>query len=133
MQEEIKPSAVDKETKPNLFKEHIYLPFAKISEIMEGSPSYCGGLRYNDLICKFGYATESNHNNLTELASVVRDNIGKEIDLIVLRPVGEDHKELKSNEKLVKYKSEDYIQASLTVQPQKWAGAGYLGCRFIQI
>ena len=86
------------------------VPFAEISEITEGSPAHTAGLIVHDKVISFGNINYTNHNALNNLASFVRENEGNQIRIAVLKP------------------SENRV-VTLNITPQRWSGAGILGCR----
>ena len=69
---------------------------------------------------------KKNNNNLNELASVVRDNIEKDIDVLILRAIKDQVSEAE-NTNIIRYKNEPYEKLIIQLKPQKWSGAGYLG------
>lgn len=86
-------------------------PFARVSDVLVGSPAFNSAIRSGDLIVRFGDVASHNHRNLAALASVVKDNIGQRIEVVVKRP-GEE------------------LNLVLSVKPQQWEGLGVLGCQF---
>jgi len=54
----------------------IEAPFAKISNIIAGSPAEEAGLRQDDQIRKFGNVTWLNHEKLSRVASTVQSSEG---------------------------------------------------------
>ncbi|GAB2300206.1 hypothetical protein Dimus_034245 [Dionaea muscipula] len=95
------PTAMDTDVK-------IYVPFAMIDEITEGSPAAEDGLQLGDQILKLG-TVEYGDNLLTRLASEVQANQGCAVPLVVARQGAE---------------------MSLSVTPRAWSGRGLLGCHF---
>lgn len=90
----------NKKEKPNL------QPFCKVNQVQFGSPAEIAGLKTGDLICTFGYANHTNHNNLKLIRDVVIANEDNEIDVFVIR-------------------NSNTVELKLT--PKKWSGNGLLG------
>ncbi|OMJ96291.1 hypothetical protein SteCoe_16 [Stentor coeruleus] len=87
------------------------ISFAEITEVAPESPAFNAGFIISDRIVSFGPINFSNHNNLSGLVNYVKDNEGKSIRVLVLR-------------------APDNRQVTLNIIPQKWTGAGIMGCRF---
>lgn len=89
-------------------------PFARIEQVMDGSPAYESGLLSDDLIIKFGDVNSNNSSrDLQALATVVKNNIGKPIIVEVLR----------NGQRI----------DPINITPHAWSGAGVVGCRFMPI
>ncbi|CAN6666471.1 probable 26S proteasome regulatory subunit p27 [Trichomonascus vanleenenianus] len=86
--------------------------FAMVDDVTVDSPAHQAGLLVGDRIVKFGDVHAGNHGRLSKLAVVVRENDGKEIDVIVLR--------------------DQRITVKL-VPNSSWEGRGSLGCHMIPI
>ena len=96
------------------------IPFAKISEVVEGSPAAQGGLRLNDVIVQVGSVDFRNHRNLQAIAEVVNRAYSDRdmVNFVVLRPTAPDNQSRR---------------LSVNVKPGKWFGNGILGCRIIKV
>lgn len=122
--EEISADACGEEPKKNDKKENeknenIKEPFAKIVSIAEGSPAEEAGLKTDDNVILFNkilYKGVSN-NPLVMLSDIVKDKIGEEIPISVVRK--NDNNVLEVLE--------------LNIVPHTWSGRGVLGCKFIII
>lgn len=91
------------------------IAFCQVDGVLLGSPAEQSGLRSGDLVLSFGDATAKNHRNLTALAQVVQDSIGRSgIEVLLLRSVGGITNQL-----------------VVTITPREWEGSGLLGCRFL--
>uniref|UniRef100_A0A060TAA8 Probable 26S proteasome regulatory subunit p27 n=1 Tax=Blastobotrys adeninivorans TaxID=409370 RepID=A0A060TAA8_BLAAD len=89
------------------------IPFAHVNSVTPDSPAHRAGLTEGDRILKFGHANAANHNRLSLLGSIVRDNDGKEIPLILQR---------------------DEQQVRVTLIPDSsWPGRGALGCHILPL
>lgn len=51
-------------------------PFAKVNNVVAGSPAETAGLQVGDSITKFGWVDWTNHDKLARLAQVVSQNEG---------------------------------------------------------
>jgi 26S proteasome non-ATPase regulatory subunit 9 len=89
-------------------------PFATIQELLPDSPAALGGLHEGDLVLSFADVHAGNHRQLSALAEVTRDSVGRAIQLRVQREVGGK-------------------PLSLEITPKPWAGRGVLGCKFVPI
>jgi 26S proteasome regulatory subunit N4 len=99
------------------------IPFLKITQVDEGSPSAQCGLLINDEIIQLGPFTCNNTNkSLAGIADYVRDHENKLILLNVLRSHQIDKNE-DETPKRIKFK----------LEPKKWSGHGLLGCKFVYI
>src|SRR5436190_18514875 len=54
----------------------IEIPFAKVSNVVTGSPAEEAGLRQDDQISRFGNVTWLNHENLSRVKHVVQSSEG---------------------------------------------------------
>jgi 26S proteasome regulatory subunit N4 len=89
--------------------------FARVNEVIPGSPAQEAGLQKDDQIRQFGSANWSNHERLRRVGEIVQGNVGRPIVVKVLRGTGQDAREL-----------------SLTLVPrQGWGGRGLLGCHIV--
>jgi 26S proteasome regulatory subunit N4 len=92
-------------------------PFAKVNSVEPGSPANEAGLKAGDQIRRFGTAIWSNHERLRKVGDTVQQNLGRPIQVKVLRSSGGTSQELE-----------------LRVTPrQGWGGRGTLGCHIIPI
>lgn len=82
-------------------------PFAKIDEILEGSPAELAGLQNNDLLLSFGKVS----TDINDIPNVVKEFINKPILLNVRR-------------------NNENIQCHIT--PTNWLGRGLLGCHIVK-
>lgn len=87
-------------------------PFATVQEVLPDSPAAFAGLHTGDRLLSFADVHVGNHRNLSALAEVVRDSVGRGIQVRVQR--GGEGKTL-----------------ALEVTPKPWAGRGVLGCHFL--
>ena len=101
--------------KPYAKKDHKteYIPFLKIQEIADGSPSQECGLKKNDQIAKFGDIDFKYEDPLKAIAEKVSGYQDQTIKLIVLREGESDALEL------------DLV-------PKTWSGKGLLGCYLVK-
>ena len=99
------------QTNINIKKE----PFITITEITEKSPAEEAGLKVNDNIITFDnvlYKGDTK-NPLQNLAEIVKNKIGKDIPIDILR---------KNEDNILEVKH-------LTLRPHIWEGRGVLGCK----
>jgi S1-C subfamily serine protease len=82
-------------------------PFAKVDEILEGSPAELAGLQDNDILLSFGKVS----NDINDIPSVVKEFINKPILLNIRR-------------------NNENIQCHIT--PTSWLGRGLLGCHILK-
>lgn len=94
-----------------------HLPFARISEVTEGSPASTAEIRPEDRVVAFGPINHSNHSELRALGPFVRESENQDVAVVVLRKNAVNQDQL----------------FTLTVRPQTWHGQGLLGCRFLPI
>jgi 26S proteasome non-ATPase regulatory subunit 9 len=90
-------------------------PFITITEISENSPAEEAGLKVNDNIITFDNVLYKgvSKNPLQTLAEIVKDKIGQNIPIEILR---------KNEENILEVKH-------LTLRPHIWEGRGVLGCK----
>ena len=81
------------------------------------------GIKLDDLIVKFGDCSYYNHNNLQYMTEVVKGNIGREIEVELMR---ETKSEEKTND-LIHYQNKCYQVVKLVIIPKIWKGQGVLG------
>lgn len=67
------------------FGAEAHRPFAKVDEVLPGSPAAEAGIKAGDLITHFGRLTASNDKDLLAMTHVVQSNIGHMIAVIVKR------------------------------------------------
>jgi len=90
-------------------------PFAKIINVEIGSPAEEAGLKADDSIIKFGILYKGvSHNPLSTLSEIVKNNIGEEIPVSLVR---------KNSENIL-------VVETLNIIPHTWSGRGVLGCKF---
>jgi 26S proteasome regulatory subunit N4 len=99
----------------------LFRPFALIDDVSPDSPASMAGLKAGDKIAGIGTlvslssassATSSPLPSLSDLATVVRSNVGLPLPVIIQR--GDDA---------------GFLQLTLT--PQPWSGQGVLGCHVV--
>ena len=81
----------------------------------------------DDLIVKFGDCSYYNHNNLQYMTEVVKGNIGREIEVELMR---ETKSEEEKNNDLIHYQNKCYQVLKLVIVPKIWKGQGVLGYFF---
>jgi len=86
--------------------------FLKVDLVSSGSPAEKSGLKFGDLIIRFGTITDSNFNGLPAIGSLVQHSKGKPLQLVVKR---------------------DSTVMHLTLTPNTWSGRGLLGCNIVII
>lgn len=88
------------------------IPFALVKSVAENSPAERSGLQENDKIILFGGDVHAgNHSKLAAVGSKVKDNVGQEIVVEVLR--GQNK------------------QSLVLVPTPDWPGQGLLGCHIV--
>ena len=87
-------------------KGEILVPFAKINEILDTSPAHEAGLMDGDLLISFGTVNSLCTSPLSYIPDIVKQNVGKAIELVVKR-------------------GDTNINIQLT--PRVWGGRGLLG------
>ena len=108
-----------KQSRPDLLVTwHLQLPDAKsmcvVGTVYATSPADQAGLRTSDSIIAFGPVQHDEYKGVSEsIVPVVKANVGKPIDVVIVR---------------IDESSAQVQQRSLTLTPQKWSGAGLLGC-----
>ena len=60
-------------------------PFAKVDDVLPGSPAADAGIKVGDLITHFGRLTASNDKDLLAMTHVVQSNIGHNVAVVVRR------------------------------------------------
>lgn len=90
-------------------------PFAKIENVMMGSPAKEAGLMKDDLIISFGTIDYSNNRNLRALGEIVKNAHmdGNGVSVLVARTSN-------GTERLLRLK----------LKPHEWNGKGLVGCTF---
>jgi 26S proteasome non-ATPase regulatory subunit 9 len=90
-------------------------PFAKIDNVMDGSPAQEAGFKIDDLIVKFGTIDFTNNRNLRALGETVINSHsnGEGIMVHVSRVIDDEQKKV-----------------SLKLKPNEWNGKGLVGCTF---
>ena len=87
----------------------MYIPFAKLDEVQDGSPAMTAGICDDDLLVSFGGVDISTANPLSLLPNEVRKYNEKPMDVVVLR---------------------GSVVHKLTLTPHAWSGRGLIGCHF---
>jgi 26S proteasome non-ATPase regulatory subunit 9 len=87
-------------------------PFAKLDEILTGSPAFEAGIKETDELLAFGNVTEADPKAFASIAKLVGDSVNKEIKLKIKR----GHELLE-----------------LSLMPRTWGGRGLLGCHLTPI
>eukprot|EP00347_Sterkiella_histriomuscorum_P014366 403361144 len=95
-----------------MMQNEVKIPFAWISDVIEGSPAQDSGLKMGDAIYRFGNINHDNHENLNAIVELVKSSLNNPIQVKVLR------KNLFGG-------SED---KEISFVPREWGGRGYLGC-----
>ncbi|KAF6844417.1 26S proteasome non-ATPase regulatory subunit 9 [Colletotrichum musicola] len=92
-------------------------PFAKVNDVVPGSPAESAGLRPGDEIRRLGYVNYSNHDSLKKVAECVQGNEGQSVLVQISRPgLG------------------TRLEMQLTLTPTRnWGGRGLLGCHIIPL
>lgn len=89
------------------------IAFATVKEVASSGPADKAGLQVDDRILRFGTIDVTNHQHLNNLAPVVRENIGKTVEIVVQRRDA---------------------RSILKLSPSNnWNGRGLLGCRLVEI
>ena len=104
-------------------------PYAKIDQVLPDSPAHQGGLRDNDLLLCFGHLTLSsistnelnqpNENIFNLIPNILKQHIGKELKVIVIRLDDISSQEQQEGQRLI-----------FSIYPKSWSGRGILGCHF---
>ncbi|OMP82558.1 putative 26S proteasome regulatory subunit p27 [Diplodia seriata] len=91
-------------------------PFAKVNDVVPGSPADSAGLKAGDKILKFGDVNWMNHEKLSKLAETVAQNVERPIAIRVARESG------------------GAGQLDLQLTPRRnWGGRGLLGCHLLPL
>lgn len=91
-------------------------PFAKVNDVVPGSPADSAGLKTGDKILKFGDVNWMNHEKLSKLAETVAQNVERPIAIRVARD------------------GEGAGQLDLQLTPRRnWGGRGMLGCHLLPL
>ena len=115
--EEKTTDAVDEDkNKENDMEQNMKEAFAKIVSVEIGSPAEEAGLKPEDHIINFNGVLYKgvSHNPLITLSEIVKNKIGEEIPISVVR----------------KNKNNILEMAKLNIIPHQWSGKGVLGCKF---
>ncbi|QIW97542.1 hypothetical protein AMS68_003060 [Peltaster fructicola] len=91
----------------------IEAPFAKVNTVVTGSPADEAGLKAGDRVTRFGFVDWTNHERLTKVAEVVRQNKDRAILVRVTRETTS-------------------LQLRLTPR-DSWGGRGMLGCHLLPL
>ncbi|KAH7065452.1 26S proteasome non-ATPase regulatory subunit 9 [Macrophomina phaseolina] len=91
-------------------------PFARVNDVVSGSPADNAGLKAGDKILKFGEVNWMNHEKLSKLAETVAQNVERPISIRVARD------------------GESSAQLDLQLTPRRnWGGRGMLGCHLLPL
>ena len=115
--EEKTTDAVDEDkNKENDMEQNMKEAFAKIVSVEIGSPAEEAGLKPEDHIINFNGVLYKgvSHNPLITLSEIVKNKIGEEIPVSIVR----------------KNKNNILELAKLKITPHTWSGKGVLGCKF---
>ena len=115
--EEKTTDAVDEDkNKENDMEQNMKEAFAKIVSVEIGSPAEEAGLKPEDHIINFNGVLYKgvSHNPLITLSEIVKNKIGEEIPISVVR----------------KNKNNILEMAKLNIIPHQWSRKGVLGCKF---
>ncbi|KAL2845660.1 hypothetical protein BJY01DRAFT_214056 [Aspergillus pseudoustus] len=94
-------------------------PFAKVNNVVSGSPADQAGLQVGDKIRSFGSVNWLNHERLSKVAEVVQRNEGRTIIVKITR-----------NEAA----SGNNVDRDLELVPRRdWGGRGLLGCHLLPL
>lgn len=99
------------------------VPFARIIQVLEGSPADTSGLREKDLVFQYGECNYLNHNNLSQIAVETKKSIGGSIKAGVLR----EESEGESTGRMVEHEGRQFAVKWMSVAPRVWEGDGVLG------
>ncbi|KAL1501883.1 hypothetical protein ABEB36_007123 [Hypothenemus hampei] len=88
------------------------IPFAKVTQVSDGSPAFYAGIRVNDELVEFGTVNANNFKAITDIATVVQHSEGTQVNL-----------KLKRNDRFL----------TVNLLPKKWLGRGLLGCNIVAI
>ena len=88
-------------------------PFLLVNDVLEGSPAFQGGLRSGDKIVRFADVDAGKDSPLNTIESIVRENIGRPIEVEILRG--------------------DTFIRNISMTPHTWVGRGVLGCHFLPL
>ncbi|TMW58861.1 hypothetical protein Poli38472_007006 [Pythium oligandrum] len=101
-------------------------PFAVVDSVQDDSPAAWADLRAGDQVLAFGTADASNHRNLEAIKEIVLRNIGANIRVLVRRQSTLTSAQENPSEA-------EWEAQELTLTPQKWRGAGFLGCLILPL
>lgn len=91
------------------------VPFAKLDEILDGSPAKEANIEDGDLLLSFGHVSASaDQDAMSLIPGVVRDNLNEPIILTVI-------------------KAKTGKIETMTIIPKAWGGRGLLGCHLSPI
>jgi 26S proteasome non-ATPase regulatory subunit 9 len=116
IKEETTADACSEDKNNNNIQENLKEPFAKIVNVEKGSPADEAGLKPEDDIIVFNgiLYKGASHNPLNTLADIVRNKIGQQIPISIVRK-----------------NSDNILQVvNLDIIPHTWNGKGVLGCKF---
>jgi len=93
-------------------RQELKIPFAWVSDVIEGSPADQAGLKFGDAIHLFGDINSQTHSNLSGVVDLVKNSLNEVIKVKLIRKTllgGTEDKEV------------EFI-------PREWGGRGYTGC-----
>ena len=83
------------------------------------------GIRLEDMITNFGTISSANFTETNQLVEVVRNNIGREIPVKLLRETEEKTEDEENSSH--QYKGKHYSLIEIKITPKQWEGEGVLG------
>lgn len=111
-------------------------PFARVNDVVSGSPADNAGLKAGDKILKFGEVNWMNHEKLSKLAETVAQNVevscyGRKFCCISRRLTERMQRPISIR---VARDGESSAQLDLQLTPRRnWGGRGMLGCHLLPL
>jgi len=94
------------------------MPFARVNNVINGSPADQAGLKAGDNIRSFGIVNWVNHERLSKIAEIVQQNEGRPLAVKVVR----------------KNDQGGTSDLNLSLTPRRdWGGRGLLGCHLVPL